>query len=177
MVLRVRGPLARLAALSPRQLSLFVVPVPGSCPGCRGAALRGEACCSGPCLGRCNPCRRGLVYACTAGRLWFGSRFGCCSPCVVTGKGPVPGRRCRPALCGCTLFFGYTPCSPSSGYAGVLRYLRFGLWRCSRYVVMGFGLVPVPIGVVSLPPPYRLPPKGPGCAGSAGVIVRVVVNC
>ena len=35
------------------------VSVPGSCPGCCGAAPRGEACCSGPCLRRCTPCGRG----------------------------------------------------------------------------------------------------------------------
>ena len=92
VVLRVRGPLARLAVLSPRPLSPFVVPVPGSCPSCRGAALRGEACCSGLCLGRYTSCGRGLVYACTAWRLWFGSWFGRCNPCAVTGSGPAPGR-------------------------------------------------------------------------------------
>ena len=106
-------------------------------------------------------CGQGLVYACRAWRLWFGSRSGCCSACAVTGKGPVPGRRCRPSLCGCTLPFGYTLCGPGSGYAGVLRYLRFGLWRCSRYVVMGFDLVHVPVGVVSLRPLIVSPLRGP----------------
>ena len=157
VVLRVRGPLVRLAVLSPRPLSPFVVQVPGSCPGCRGAVPRGEACRGGPCSGRCTPCGRGSVYACAAWRLWIGSWFGCCSLCAVTGSGPVLGRRCRPALCGCSLCFGYTPCGPGSGYAGVLRYWRFGLWRCSRYVVIGFCLVPVPGGVVLLPPVLSSP--------------------
>ena len=89
--------------------------------------------------------------------VWFMVRSH--SPCAVTGSGPVPGRRCRPALCGCSLCFGYTPCGPGSGYAGVLRYLRFGLWRCSRYVVMGSGLVLVPVGVV-WHPPLSSPPRG-----------------
>ena len=157
--LRVRGPLACLAVLSSRPLSPFVVPVPGSCPGCRGAAPRGEACCSGPCLGRCTPCGLGLMYAGTVWRLRFGSWCSRCSLCAVTGLGPVPGAWCRPAVCGCSLCFGYTPCVPGSGYAGVLRYLRFGLWGCSRYVVMGFGLVPVPVGVVLLPL-LSSPPRG-----------------
>ena len=167
-MLRVRGPLARLAVLSSGPLSPFVVPVPGSCPGCRGAALCGEARCSGLCLGRCTPCGRGLVYACTAWRLWFGSWFGRCSPCAVTGSGPVPGRRCCPALCGCSLCFRYTPCGPGSGYAGVLLYLRFSLWRCSRYVVMGFGLVPVQVGVVSLTPLSSHPPGARFCRQCRG---------
>ena len=57
--------------------------------------------------------------------------------------------------------FGTTPCGPGSGYAGVSCCLRFGLGRgrCSRYVVMGSGPVPVPVGVVSLrllsSPPLR----------------------
>ena len=102
-----------------------------------------------------------MVYACTAWRLWFGSWLGRCSLCAVTGSGPVLGGWCRPALCGCSLCFGYTPGGPCSGYAGVLRYLWFGLWRCNRYVVMGFGLVPVPVGVVSLPPVSSPPPRGP----------------
>ena len=161
VVLRVRGPLACLAVSSSRPLSPFVVLVPGSCSGCRGAAPRGEACCSGRCLGRCAPCGRGLVYAGTAWRLLFGSWFGRCSSCAVTGLGPVPGRWCRPAVCGCSLCFGYTPCGPGSGYAGVLRCLRSSLWRCSRYVVMGFGLVLVPVRVVSLPPYCLPPPRGP----------------
>ena len=123
VVLRVRGPLARLAALSSRPMSPFVVPAPGSCPGRRGVAPRGEACCSGPCFGRCTPCGRGSVFPDTAWRLWFGSWFGRCSPCAVTSSGPVPGRWCRAAVCGCSSCFGYTPCGPGSGYAGVLRYL------------------------------------------------------
>ena len=168
VVLCVRGPLARLAVSSPRPLSPFVVPVPRSCPGCRGAALRGEACRSGPCLGRCALRGQGLVYACTAWRLWIGSWFGRCSPCAVTGSGPVPGRRCRPALCDSSLCFGYTPCGPGSGYAGVLRYLRLGLWRCSWYVVMGFGLVPLPVGVVSLPPVSSPPPGARLCRQCRG---------
>ena len=168
VVLRVRGPLVSLAVLSPRQLSLFVVRVPGSCPGCRGAAPRGEACRSGPCLGRCTPCGWGSAYACTVWRLWIGSWFGRCSPCAVTGSGPAPGRRCRPALCGCSLCFGYTPCGPGLGYAGVLRCLQFGLGDCSRYVVMGFGLVSVPVGVVSLPPVSSPPPGARLCRHCRG---------
>ena len=171
----MRGPLARLAVLSPRPLSPFVVLVPWSCPGCRGAAPHGEACRSGPCPGRCTPCCRGSVYACAAWHLWIGSWFGRCSPCAVTGSVPIPGRRRRPALCGCSLCFGYTPCGPGSGYAGVLRYLPFGLWRCSRYVVMG--LVWFRFQVASCrSPPCPLPPQEPGCVCSAGVIVRVVVG-
>ena len=85
VVLRVRGPLGRLAALSSRPMSPFVVTVLGSCPGRRGMAPRGEACCSGLCPGRCTPCGLGSVYTGTAWRLWFGSCFGRCSPCAVTG--------------------------------------------------------------------------------------------
>ena len=168
VVLHVRGPLARLAVLSLRPLSPFVVPVPGSCPDCRGVAPCGEACCSGPCLGRCTPCGLGLAYACAAWRLCFGSWFGRCSPCAVTGSGPVPGHWCRPALCGCSLCFGSTPCGPGSGYAGVLRYLRFGLWRCSQYVVRRFGLVPVPVGVLLLPPLSSHPPGARLCRQCRG---------
>ena len=163
VVLRVRGPLARLAPLSSRPMSPFVVPVPGSCRGHRGVAPRGEACCSGPCLGRRTLCGRGSVYADTAWRLWFGSWFGRCSPCAVMGSGPVPGRWCCAVVCGCSSCFGYTLCGPGSGYAGVLRYLRFGLWRSSRYVVMRLGLVPVPVGVVSLPPLSSPPPGARLC--------------
>ena len=168
VVLRVRGPLARFAVLSSRPMSPFVIPVPGSCPSCRGAAPRGEACCSGPCLGRCTPCGQGLVYVNTAWRLWFGSWFGRCSPCAAMGLGPVPGLWCCTAVRGCSLCFGYTPCGPGSGYAGVLRYLRFSLWRCSQYVVMGFGLVPVPVGVLSLPPPSSPPPGARLCRQCRG---------
>ena len=78
-------------------------------------------------------------------------------------------------LCGCSMCFGYTPCGPGSGYAGVLRYLPSGLWHCSRYVVIGFGLVPVPVASCRSPP-CCLPPPGLGCVGGAGVIVRVVVG-
>ena len=139
----------------------FVVPGPGRCPGCRGVAPRGEVCCSSLFFGRCTTCGRGSGYADTAWCLWFLSLFGRCSQCAMTGLGPVPGRWCRNAVCGCSSCFGYTPCGPGSGYAGVLLYLRFGLWRrrCSRYVVMGFGPVPVPVGVV-LFPPLSSPPLG-----------------
>ena len=78
-------------------------------------------------------------------------------------------------LCGCSMCFGYTPCGTGSGYAGVSRYFWSGLWHCSRYVVIGFGLVPVLVGVVSLPPVLS-PAPGLGCVGGAGVIVRVVVG-
>ena len=168
MVLRVRAPPVRLAVLRPRPLSPFVFLVPGSCPGCRGAVPRGEACRSGSCLGRCTLCGRGSVNACTAWRLLIGSWFGRCSPCAVTGSGPAPGRRHRPALCGCSVCFGFTPCGPGSGYAGVLRYLRFGSGRCSRYVVMGFGLSPVPVGIVSLPPVSSPPPGARLCRQCPG---------
>ena len=135
-------------------MSLFVVPAPRSCPGRRGVPPRGEACCSGPCFGRCTLCGWGSVYAYTAWRLSFNLWFRRCSLCAVTGSGPVPGRWCSAAVCCCSSCFGYTPCAPGSGYPGVLRYLQFGLWRwhCSWYVVMGFRLVPVPVGVLSLPP-------------------------
>ena len=157
-VLRVCGPPVGLVVLSPRPSSPFVALVPGNRPGCRSAAPRGEACRNGPCLGRCTPCGWGSVYACTVRRLWIDSWFGPCSPFVVTGPGLVLGRRRLPVLCGCSMCFGYTPCGPGSGYAGVSRYLRSGLWHCSRYVVIGFGLVPVLVGVVSLPPVLSPPP-------------------
>ena len=164
-----------LVVLSPRRSSTFVALVPGIRPSCRSAAPCGEVCRNGPCLGRCIPCGWGSVYACTARRLWIDSWFSRCSPCVVTGLVLVSGRRRRPVLCGCSMCVGYTPCGPDPGYAGVLRYLRSGLWHCSRYVVIGFGLVPVRVGVVSLPPVLSPPPPGLGCVGVAGVIVRVVV--
>ena len=151
-VLRVCGPPVGLVVLSPRPSSPFVALVPGNRPRCRSAAPRGEGCRNRPCLGRCTPCGWGSVYACTVRRLWIDSWFGRCSPCVVTGPGLVSGRRRLPVLCGCSMCFGYTPCGPGSGYAGVSRYLRSGLWHCSRYVVIGFGLVLVLVGVVSLPP-------------------------
>ena len=157
-VLRVCGPPVGLVVLSPRPSSLFVALVPGIRPGCRSMAPRGEVCRNGPCLGRCIPCGWGSVYACTARCLWIDSWFGRCSPCVMTGPVLVSGRRRLPVLCGCSMCFGYTPCGPGSGYAGVLRYLRSGWWHCSRYVVIGFGLVSVPVGVVSLPPVLSPPP-------------------
>ena len=157
-VLRACGPPVGWVVLSPRPSSPFLALVPGIRPGCRSAAPRGEVCRTGRCLGRCIPCGWGSVYACTARRLWIDSWFGRCSPCVVTGPVLVSGRRRPPVLCGCSMCFGYTPCGPGSGYAGVLRYLRCGLRHCSRYVVIGFVLVPVPVGVVSLPPVLSPPP-------------------
>ena len=167
-VLRVCGLLVGLVVLSPRPSSTFVALVPGIRPSCRSAAPCGEVCRNGPCLGRCIPCGWGSVYACTARRLWIDSWFSRCSPCVVTGLVLVSGRRRRPVLCGCSMCVGYTPCGPDPGYAGVLRYLRSGLWHCSRYVVIGFGLVPVRVGVVSLPPVLSPPPRGSGVSAVPG---------
>ena len=167
-VLCVCGPLVGLVVLSPRPSSPFVAQVPGICPDCRSAAPRGEVCRNGPCLGRCIPRGWGSVYVCTVRRLWIDSWFGCCSPCVVTGPVLVSGRRRLPVLCGCSMCFGYTPCSPGSGYAGVSRYLRSGLWHCSRYVVIGFGLVLVPVGVVSLPSVLSPPPGARVCQRCRG---------
>ena len=167
-MLRVCGPPVGLVVLSPRPSSPFVALVPGIRPGCRSAAPRGEVCCNGPCLGRCIPCCWGSVYACTARRLWIDSWFGRCSQCVVTGPVLVSGRRRLPVLCGCRMCFGYAPCGPGLGHAGVLRYLRSGLCHCSRYVVIGFGLVPVPVGVVSLPLVLSTPPRGSGVSAVPG---------
>ena len=151
-MLRACGPPVGWVLLSPRLSSPFVALVPGIRPCCRSAAPRGEVCRTGLCHGRCILCGWGSVYACTARRLWIDPWFGRCSPCVVTEPVLMSGRRRPPVLCGCSMCFGYTLCGPGRGYAGVLRYLRSGLRHCSRYVVIGFGLVPVPVGVVSLPP-------------------------
>ena len=144
-------------------MALFMVLAPGRFSGCRRVAPRGGVCCSGPCFGRCTPCGWGSGCGDRAWCLWFGSWFGRCSQCAVTGWGPAPGHWCRAAVCGCSSCSGYSPGGAGSGYAGVLWYLQFRLWRwrCSRYVVMGIGLVPVPVGVVSFPLLSSPPPSGP----------------
>ena len=99
---------------------------------------------------RCTPCGWGL--GCVRLVLVLCScRWGC------------RGCWCPDAVCDCSPWFGcYTPCGPGSGYLGVVWCFRFGLWRgrCSRYVVIGRGLVPGPPVVVVLFTPLSPSPLG-----------------
>ena len=96
----------------------------------------------------CTPCGWGLECVCLV--LVLGSyRWGC------------RGRWCRAAVCDCSPCFGcYTPCRPGSGYTGVMWCLRFGLWRCCQYVVMGRGLVLRPPAIVFSFAPLSPSPLG-----------------
>ena len=160
VVLRVCGPLAPVASLSPWSTAAFVVPASGRCPGRRGVAHRVEVCGSGPSFGRCTPCGRGSGYADTVWCLCFGSWFSRCSQCLVTGCGPVPGpavavlsvlrllsargaRLCRPSrgsgrralgsLRGCVRFLPAVRCTPCVwgwGCTSLVPALGLHRWGC-----------------------------------------------
>ena len=157
-MLRVGGPLVRMAALPPWPTAPLVVLASGHCPGCRGAAPSVGVCGSGPCFGRYTPFRLGSGYADTVWCLWFSSWFGRCSQCVAMGCGPVPGpavavlsalhlpfacgaHLCRPSrrsgrcaigsLCRCVGVLPAVRCTPCLWSLGCMRLVpALGLYCC-----------------------------------------------